>query len=103
MSSLKVLEATVQPSTGHAGSFGRDIVAAFQREPRIDAIELWDSVLIATIWHPDLDRAAEVVAASISLEVVWSAPTIRYRTETIQSNGRTRQVTFEPMMLVETT
>jgi hypothetical protein len=103
MSSVKVLEATVRPRTDRADEFGRYVVAAFQSDPRIDAVELLDAVLIATIWYPDLDRAAEVIAASIQTAVVWSAASIRYRHETVQSNGRVRHVTFEPMMLVETT
>lgn len=101
MGSARVLEASVRLRSGQGEDFARRVVAAFRDVPRIDAVETLDGVVVATIWYADLDQAASMIAAISPEGVVWSEPSIRYRHETVQVGGRARQVTLEPMMLVE--
>ena len=58
--------------------------------------------MISCIWHPDFDRAIELISAAAAGEpLLWSEPRVEYRYETVQRGGQTLNVRLEPVLCVQ--
>lgn len=79
------------------------LIEALRDESRITAVVAGASVAISCIWYPDLDRAADLLAAATEHELLWSDPEIEYHFETVQRGGRSVEIRLEPMLAVEVT